>query len=95
MKNLLLVLTLGFVLLSSATTFATESVRGGYGIGQFDSSGDASTDYYVPVAVCYSQYRGIYGYGNYYGYDDRPRTVINNREEPGTWRFVTLANQQH
>lgn len=36
-----------------------------------------------------------YGYGNYYGYDDRPRTIINNREEPGTWQFITLASRQH
>lgn len=36
-----------------------------------------------------------YGYGNYYGYDDRPRTIISNREEPGTWRFITLAQREN
>lgn len=38
--------------------------------------------------------RGYPGYGGGYGgygYDQRPRTVIQNREEPGTWQYLKLA----
>ena len=31
-----------------------------------------------------------YGYG-YGGYDQRPRTIIRNREEPGIWQYLKLA----